>query len=62
MSDTPHLERYLTIKELMFELEKLGLPSSRTFIETHKQGAPFVCNRITLSDWLAHLKQKAPKK
>lgn len=50
-------EKFLTIKELSFELEKLGLPSSRSFIEKQKaRGAPFVYNRITLSAFLEFLK------
>ena len=50
-------EKYLTIKELSFELAKLGLPSSRGFIEKQKaRGAPFVYNRITLSAFLEFLK------
>lgn len=50
-------EKYLTIKELSFELAKLGLPSSRSFIEKQKaRGAPFVYNRITLTAFLEFLK------
>lgn len=52
------MEKYLTIKELSFELEKLGLPSSRGFIEKQKKlGAPFLHNRILLSEFLEFLKK-----
>ena len=56
-------EKFLTIKELSFELEKLGLPSSRSFIEKQKaRGAPFVYNRITLTAFLEFLKGADTKK
>ena len=45
-------ERYLTIKELSWELEKLGLPSSRPFIAKHRSKCKFVCNRVKLSEFL----------
>ena len=49
------MEKYLTIKELQYELWKLGLPSSRSYIDKLKiRGAPFVGKRARLSeiiDW-----------
>ena len=48
-------EKYLTAKELQYELWKLGLPSSRSYIDRLKiRGAPFVGKRARLSeiiDW-----------
>lgn len=48
-------EKYLTAKELQYELWKLGLPSSRSYIDKLKiRGAPFVGKRARLSeiiDW-----------
>lgn len=44
-------EKYLTAKELQFELWKLGLPSSRSYIDRLKiRGAPFVGKRARLSE------------
>ena len=50
-------ERYLTIKELSWELEKIGLPSSRPFINKHKSKCECVCNRIKFSDFLNAIKK-----
>ena len=48
-------EKYLTVKELQYELWKLGLPSSRSYVDKLKiRGAPFVGKRARLSeiiDW-----------
>ena len=44
-------EKYLTAKELQYELWKLGLPSSRSYIDKLKiRGAPFVGKRARLSE------------
>ena len=56
---TDHNERYLTIKELQYELRLLGLPCSRGVVDSaKKRGAPFVCNRISLGDFLEWLKAR----
>lgn len=52
-------QRYLTIKELQYELRLMGLPCSRGFVDSAKRrGAPFVCNRISLGDFLEWLKAR----
>ena len=44
-------EKYLTAKELQYELWKLGLPSSRSYIDKLKiRGAPCVGKRARLSE------------
>lgn len=51
------MEKYLTIKELQYELGRLGLPCSRSYIRKLKlQGAPFVANRARLSELIEWLK------
>lgn len=56
------MEKYLTIKELQYELGRLGLPCSRSYIRKLKlQGAPFIANRARLGeliDWLRALNLK----
>ena len=54
-------ERYLTIKELSYELDKLGLPHSRQFINKLRDRAKFIANRGKLSDVLEALKNVNPR-
>lgn len=50
-------ERYLTIKELSYELQRRGLPSSRSYIlKLKKAGAPFFLNRALLSEILRFMR------
>ena len=46
-------EPYLTIKELSWELQKIGLPSSRMFIYKYKNKNPKIwkCNRVKFSEF-----------
>ena len=49
-------EKYLTIKELQYELKELNLPHSRTYLKKLRlRGAPFIAKRARWSelfDWL----------
>ena len=54
-------EKYLTIKELSYELDKLGLPHSRQFINKIRARANFVANRGRLSEVLKVLKCVNPR-
>ena len=58
MNTNNNTEPYLTIKELSFELQKLGLPYSRPFIRKHIRKARPVLNRVKLSAFVAVLPQK----
>lgn len=49
--ENSEIEKYLTTKELQYELWRLGLPSSRSYIDRLKiRGAPFVGKRARLSE------------
>lgn len=49
--ENANIEKYLTTKELQYELWRLGLPSSRSYIDRLKiRGAPFVGKRARLSE------------
>lgn len=52
-------EKYLTTKELAWELRKLGLPCSRSYIDRLKiRGAPFAGKRARLSEIVAWEKKQ----
>lgn len=53
-------EKYLTTKELAWELKRLGLPCSRSYIDKLKiLGAPFIRNRARLSEVIAWEKNRS---
>lgn len=60
MNEEPN-EKYLTIKELSYELDKLGLPHSRQFINKIRARANFIANRGRLSEVLKVLKCVNPR-
>ena len=62
-TNEPAKERYLTTKELAWELRKLGLPCSRSYIDKLKiRGAPFVGKRARLSEIIDWEKANASKR
>lgn len=56
-------QRYLTIKELQYELRLMGLPCSRSFVDSaKKRGAPFILGRARLSEFLEWIKSNERRK